>query len=57
MHFLHVELFPGEAELERMSEDGSKLAVDKIAHAALIDVDKDGTEGAAATVVEIVFLR
>ncbi len=52
-----MELFPGEAELERMSEDGSKLAVDKIAHAALIDVDKDGTEGAAATVVEIVFLR
>jgi serine protease inhibitor len=31
--------------------------VEKIAHAALIDVDKDGTEAAAASLIEIVFLR
>jgi serine protease inhibitor len=45
------------AELARFSTDGSKLSVDKIAHAALIEVDKEGTEAAAATVVEISFLR
>ena len=50
-------IFSDSSELGKIAKDGSKLSVEKIAHAALIDVDKDGTEAAAASLIEIVFLR
>ena len=46
-----------DSELMKISKDGSKMSVGKIAHAALIDVDKEGAEAAAASTIEIVFLR
>jgi hypothetical protein len=54
---LKICVFSDSSELGKIAKDGSKLSVEKIAHAALIDVDKDGTEAAAATLIEITFLR
>eukprot|EP00091_Calanus_sinicus_P006193 TRINITY_DN1679_c0_g1_i1.p1 TRINITY_DN1679_c0_g1~~TRINITY_DN1679_c0_g1_i1.p1 ORF type:complete len:237 (-),score=60.44 TRINITY_DN1679_c0_g1_i1:48-758(-) len=44
-----------DAELDKFGE-GAPLAVSKILHKAVVNVDKDGTEGAAATGVELVLL-
>jgi len=47
------KIFTENAELDRLSEDGP-LGVSKIVHRAVIEVSKEGTEGAAATGVELV---
>lgn len=51
-----TRVFSGESELEKISTDNSSLRVESIAHAALIEVDREGTVAAAATVIEISFL-
>lgn len=51
-----TRVFSDQAELGRLSTDASNLNVDSIKHAAIVEVDKEGTEAAAATVVQITFL-
>jgi len=42
------EIFSGRAELSKITDDGA-LAISEIRHEAVLEVTKDGTEGAAAT--------
>ena len=42
------QIFSGRAELSKITEDGP-LAISDILHEAVLEVTKDGTEGAAAT--------
>jgi serpin B len=48
-----TNVFTSRAQLDKMV-DGGPLAVGKVLHEACIEVTKEGTEGAAATGVEIV---
>merc|ERR1711936_1199920 len=48
------EVFTSGAELDNISTDGP-LGVSKVVHKAVVEVTKEGTEGAAATGVELVF--
>jgi len=48
-----TDVFTSRAQLDKMV-DGGPVAVGKILHEACIEVTKEGTEGAAATGVEIV---
>eukprot|EP00092_Neocalanus_flemingeri_P004701 GFUD01005066.1.p1 GENE.GFUD01005066.1~~GFUD01005066.1.p1 ORF type:complete len:432 (-),score=124.22 GFUD01005066.1:79-1374(-) len=47
------EVFTSGAELDKIAE-GGPLGVGKIVHEAVVEVTKEGTEGAAATGIEIV---
>lgn len=49
------KLFTAAAELENLSQSGP-LSVNNIVHSAVVEVTKEGTEGAAATGVGIVLL-
>ena len=44
-------------EFGRISSSGAPLKVDKVKHKAIVEVDKEGTVGAAATGDEKRFLR
>jgi len=48
------EIFGGRAELSKITDDGP-LAISGIMHESVLEITKDGTEGAAATGVELVF--
>merc|ERR1711936_207156 len=48
------EVFTGRAELDKITEDGP-VGMGDITHESVVEVTKDGTEGAAATGIEIVF--
>merc|ERR1719219_888025 len=48
------EIFGGKAELSKITDDGP-LAISGIIHESVLEITKDGTEGAAATGVELVF--
>lgn len=51
--------FLADAQLDNFIENvdsGKKLAVSKIVQESVVKVDKDGTEGASATGVELVLL-
>ena len=48
------EIFSGRAELSKITDEGD-LAISEIRHEAVLEITKDGTEGAAATGVELVF--
>ena len=48
------EIFSGRAELSKITDDGP-LAISNIIHESVLEITKDGTEGAAATGVELVF--
>jgi serpin B len=50
------KVFNSGAELGELASGLDNLAVSKITHTALVDVTKEGTEGAAATGAEIVLL-
>jgi len=50
------KVFESGAELGELVTDLKNLAVSKITHTALVEVTKEGTEGAAATGAEIVLL-
>ena len=43
-----VKVFTPEAELDKLTDSGA-LGIDNILHEAVVEVTKDGTEGAAAT--------
>ncbi|KAF7050740.1 hypothetical protein CFC21_059060 [Triticum aestivum] len=46
---------PGKADLSDMAEDGTgKLALEKIIHRAIIEVNEEGTEAVAATVATVI---
>merc|ERR1712002_391609 len=47
------DVFTAEAELDKMV-DGGPIGVGKVIHEAVVEVSKEGTQGAAATGVEIV---
>jgi len=48
------EVFTGQAELDKITEEGP-IGMGDITHESVVEVTKDGTEGAAATGIEIVF--
>ena len=48
------EIFSGRAELSKITDEGD-LAISEIRHEAVLEITKDGTEGVAATGVELVF--
>jgi len=49
-----VEMFKDTAEFGRLSENAGPIGVSRILHRAAVEVTKEGTEGAAATGVELV---
>ena len=49
------EVFTAGAELDKIA-DGGPLGVGKIIHEAVVEISKEGTEGAAATGIELVLL-
>ena len=46
-------LYPDESELDRLT-NSTQLRVNKILHKALVQVDEEGTEAAAATIIDVV---
>ena len=54
-HFLGAgEVFSGRAELSKITDSGP-LAISDVIHESVLEITKDGTGGAAATGVELVF--
>jgi len=49
-----TEIFSDTAEFGRLSSNAGKIGVSRILHRAAVEVTKNGTEGAAATGVELV---
>ena len=46
--------FTGQADLSRLFEEDLELAISRVIHQSLLEVNEVGSEAAAATVVEIV---
>lgn len=49
-----AESFTGQADFSDLIQENLALAISRVIHQAVIEVDEEGTEAAAATIVEIV---